>query len=209
MQTDELIEILSQSPCSKVPLPLKVAVTLVLMVNMALTASMLGLRPDLSSVAADLTALHKTVLLLSILLVSVWLLQNVAKPISKDSRLKFLPWIAPVLLGASLGYEWMTHAPQEIMALFSLPNFPVCLKTVSFYGVTGSIFLTWIMRFYAPVDFRKTGMAIGFAAAAAGALGYSIHCPIDSPTFITISYGLPVLAISMVTRFLVPRFIKW
>ncbi len=209
MKTDDLINILSQSPQPKMPLSLKAALALILLASIIATLSVLGLRPDLAHITSDLTALHKTILLASILWVAGWALVNSAKPLPDEKNFKICPWLVLGLFSGSIAFEWLTTPSNEILALFLLPNFKVCLIAVTAYGMAGSIFLTWLMKSYAPAHEKKTGILIGIAAAGAGALGYSIHCPVDSPTFITIAYGLPVLAISAVTGLLAPRFIKW
>lgn len=209
MKTDDLINILSQSPQPKAPLSLKTALVVILVTSVIVTLSVLGLRPDLAYITADLTALHKTILLVSILWFAGWALLNSAKPLPSEKNFKICPWLVLGLFGSSIAFEWLTTPPNEIVALFLLPNFSVCLTAVTIYGTVGAIFLIWLMKSYAPANEKKTAILIGLAAAGAGALGYSIHCPVDSPTFITIAYGLPVLAISAVTGFLAPRFIKW
>ena len=209
MKTDDLINILSQTPQPKTPLSLKTALALVLLGSIIATLSVLGLRPDLAHITADLTALHKTILLASILWIGGWALVNSSKPLPDEKNSAICPWLLVGLFGGSIAFEWHTTPSNEILALFLLPNFSVCLTAVTIYGAVGAVFLTWLMKSYAPAHEKKTGILIGLAAAGAGALGYSIHCPVDSPTFITIAYGLPVLAISAVTGLLAPRFIKW
>jgi hypothetical protein len=209
MKTDDLINILSQSPQPKAPLSLKAALLLVLLGSTIVTLSVLGLRPDLAYITADLTALHKTILLASILWVTGWALINSAKPLSGEKNSKICPWLLVGLFGGSVAFEWLTTPFNEILPLFLLPSFSVCLTAVTLYGAVGAVFLTWLMKSYAPAHEKKTSLLIGLASAGAGALGYSIHCAVDSPTFITIAYGLPVLTISVVTGLLAPRFIKW
>ena len=79
MKTDDLINILSQTPQPKTPLSLKTALALVLLGSIIATLSVLGLRPDLAHITADLTALHKTILLASILWIGGWALVNSSK----------------------------------------------------------------------------------------------------------------------------------
>lgn len=60
-----------------------------------------------------------------------------------------------------------------------------------------------------PASERQAATATGFAAAAAGAVGYSLHCPIDSPTFVVVAYGLPMTWVTLASRLLITRLLRW
>jgi len=209
MKTDELINILAQAPKPKKPISIFVAVILFLGLCLLATSLLMGIRPDLSGHWRDITALYKTMLLFLNLCVVAWALDYAAQPFSERKINKTWPVLLGILFFLSLVLEWHYEAASQILHRLALPNFTVCLRTVTLYGTLGAIFLTWLMHYYAPADERKAATLTGFAAASIGALGYSIHCPIDSPTFILISYGLPILLITLCARFFALRFIRW
>lgn len=209
MKTDELITLLSQAPKPKKPVSLWVAISLFLVVCFTATSLFLGIRSDLSGHWQDITALYKTLLLFLNLCIVAWALDCAAQPYTERKINKTWPILLGLLFLLSLILEWRYEDAQQILHRLALPNFVVCLRTVSLYGTLGAIILTWLMHYYAPANERKAATLTGFAAASIGALGYSIHCPVDSPTFILISYGLPVLLITLCARYFATRFIRW
>lgn len=209
MKTDELINILSQAPKPGKPLSIIMAICLFLIFCFLATSFFLGIRSDLNNHWHDLTALYKTLLLFLNLCIVAWALDCAAQPIAERKINKAWPILLGILFVLSLVLEWHFESAQQILHRLALPNFTVCLRTVTLYGALGAIFLTWLMHYYAPANERKAATLTGLAAASIGALGYSIHCPIDSPTFILISYGLPILLITLCARLLATRFIRW
>jgi hypothetical protein len=207
MNTPDLITLLAQSPLPKKPLSFSLMLFAFLAASIAFTLLILGLRPDLAS--AQLTALHKMILLSAVAWTAGFLLQYFAKPLPCYQRLRIYLWPLILLYLGSIIFEFSTTPLSQIIACFYTVNFPDCLLFVTLYGAIGCWLLVRLMRFYAPYDNKKAGAMIGFAAAATGAVGYSLHCPIDSPVFITIAYGVPILLISVIMRKLGDKFIRW
>lgn len=207
MRTDELIAVLAKAPRPTPPLRWMAALAVLTAAIMALNVAVLGLRPDIA--APPLSMAHKSVLLVALLVVAGHVLARTARPV-ETARLERLPvLVLTVLFAASLIWEWSQVPAAEILHFFALPNFPFCLGAVSIYGAMAAAALTWLMRYYAPADERRAAAAVGFAAAAAGAVGYSVHCPVDSPTFVLIAYGLPVFWVTLAARTAVARHIRW
>jgi hypothetical protein len=209
MNTNDLITILSQAPQSKKPMSFGIALLLLLGGVTIFTFFVLGLRPDLALVTSDVSALHKTILLMATALSAGIFLNTISKPVRHSQSLMFCPWLVLGLFLSSIGIEIATTPIHQIASYFFMVNFPECLFFVTLYGVLGLVLLTWLMKFYAPENIQLSGIAIGLAASATGALGYSIHCPIDSPIFITIAYGMPVLAMGFIGKFIVSRYVRW
>lgn len=207
MQTDDLITLLAQAPPPRKPLSFSWVLLAFLAMITLFTVFALGLRADLT--ANSIKALHKMLLLGAVAWIAGLVLQNAAKPLARPRPLKAYGWLLGAFYAGSIGFELMTTPLTEIAASFYKINFPECLLFVTLYGALGSWLLRWLMGFYAPSDSKKAGMMIGLTAAATGAVGYSLHCPIDSPIFITVAYGLPVLLLSVVMRELAEQFIRW
>jgi hypothetical protein len=209
MDTNDLISILSQSPQPKKPVSFGLVTTLLLTAILAFTIFVLGVRPDLNLSSVHTTAIHKT-LLLGIVAVSIALfLSEVSKPIPRTDRVKPYIWFSIIMFVGSIGYEVVTTPLSQIAEYFTIINFPECLFFVTLYGVLGSLVFFWLMKFYAPKDAKLAGIGIGMAASAVGALGYSLHCPLDSPVFIAVAYGLPTIAMGFVGKFIISRYIEW
>jgi hypothetical protein len=209
-QTDDLIKILSQSPLIQKPFSFGFAVLLLSGVSLAMTFTILGtLRPEIMALAPPVTFFIKTAILCGFAVTAFLYVKQAAKPVPSFPSLGVL-LVMPIILAALVGWEWSQAASmREILSVLLLPNFKACLFFVSVYGLGGIVALTVLMKHYAPADENKAAGWIGFAAATACAVGYSFHCPVDSPTFIAVAYGLPVAALGLVARFIVPKFIRW
>jgi hypothetical protein len=207
MRTDELIAVLAKAPRPKPPLRWAPALAALVAVITAVNVAVLGLRPDIGTLPVSMA--HKSVLLLALLAVAGLMLARASRPVEM-TRLRWLPGLVPAtMFGASLVWEWSRVPPAAILHSFGLPNFPFCLGAVSIYGTAAAAALTWLMRYYAPADESRAATAVGFAAAAAGAVGYSVHCPVDSPTFVLVAYGLPISWVTLAARAVIARRIRW
>jgi hypothetical protein len=205
MRTDELITLLAKTPRPKPPLGWAATLIVLVIAITALNVAILGFRPDIA--ALPLSMALKSALLLGVLALAAMTLARAAQPIATMRRAPVLA--AAAAFAAVLTWEW-SHVPAAvILHSFALPNFPFCLGAVTIYGALASAALTWLMRHYAPADEKQAATALGFAAAATGAVGYSVHCPIDSPTFVVVSYGLPVTWVTLAGRALLARHIRW
>lgn len=207
MRTEDLITLLAQTPPPKPPLRLGRAIAALVVAIALLTLALLGPRHDIA--VPPMSMLHKGILLLSVVLAAASGVISQSVPVAHVSWSKAPITAVGILFSASLLWEWSQVPAAAILHSFTLKNFPFCLGAVSLYGLGAGATLTWLMRFYAPAHTKAAATAIGFAAAAAGALGYSIHCPIDSPTFILIAYGLPIGWVTLAARSLVASYIRW
>jgi hypothetical protein len=209
MKTDELVTILSQDPLAKKP-PMTLATLVILLVALSclLTKFWLGLRPELNAMTITASFCFKTFVLSSLAILSLQALKASSVPLGRFTLKHFGIGLAVFFL-ASLGYEWATKSTGQIGQLFLLPNFKDCLLYVTLYGSGISVAILALIKHAAPLHCERTAGLIGLASACVGALGYSIHCPIDSPTFILIAYGLPQLTLYITTRFLFARFLRW
>lgn len=211
MDTNDLITILSHSAPPRKPMSFA-TVLLILCIGCALmTIAVLGLRPDIGNALVSPAPLFKTLLLVSAVALAGWAVRYGATPLPlpRMSRVRLFVYGFVLLLAGSVLVEWTMVPASRILDQFFTGNFITCVLSILLYGGLGTVALIWLMRFYAPADNRSAATLIGLAAAAAGALGYSIHCPFDSPTFIAVAYGLPVLAVTLTARYYASRFIRW
>lgn len=207
MRMDDLITLLSQTPPRRPPLRWPFAVVAAMAAIMLLNALVLGLRPDIA--ALPFSMVYKSATLLALAAIAGGIIARAARPIAAVGRGVIAMALFGLLVAGSLVWEWSHVAPAVILHSFTLPNFPFCLGAVTIFGAAAACALTNLMRFYAPADEGRAAAAIGFTAAAAGAVGYSIHCPIDSPTFVVVAYGLPIAWVTLASRILIARVIRW
>jgi hypothetical protein len=169
----------------------------------------LGVRPELAAFAPTVSFAFKTGVLGAWAFLVLNGLAAAAVPLGRFT-LKIFAGVFALLFALALAHEWITHSTNEIVRLFYLPNFKDCLRYVFLYGSCLSLILLLVARARsAPVDTKKMAGLIGLAAACIGAVGYSVHCIVDSPTFILVSYGIPMIVLYGATRLLFPRFLEW
>lgn len=66
-----------------------------------------------------------------------------------------------------------------------------------------------MMRGLAPTRLRLAGAAAGFAAGAAGALAYTLHCPETAAPFIALWYVLGMLIPTAAGAITAPALLRW
>lgn len=205
INTNELIGMLARAPRPQ-PLHLGVAALAMVCVGWVLTVLILGLRPDLADV--PLSFLQKTGVLALSAVLACLALQRDAKPLAQEKP-KAAMLVVALAFAAWLVWEWGNFDVHDIAASFFMPNFRFCLGFTTVYGLAAMAGLVCAARNYAPADGKKAATAIGLCASFIAGLGYSIHCPIDSPTFILVAYGLPAIVITLLARKTLPRFLSW
>jgi hypothetical protein len=208
LKTDELITLLAQASAPKRPINLGFLATGVLLISALATLAILGLRPELIVGQPPVSFWIKTALLSAMAIISLRELSSCSKPVA-DKRVAWPILLLAMAATLLIVHEWLTVDVDKILGGFLLPNFRCCLIAVTLYGGLGMVGFTALMRRYAPTDLRRCAGCIGWTAAAVGALGYSIHCPLDSPTFITVAYGLPMVMLWAAGRFILPRHLNW
>jgi hypothetical protein len=84
-----------------------------------------------------------------------------------------------------------------------------CPWLITFQAAPLYIALIWALRGVAPTRLRLAGAAAGFAAGAAGALVYTLHCPELAPPFFAVWYVLGMLIPAGLGACLGPRLLRW
>lgn len=209
MNTDDLIKVLAQAP--RAPQKLRIGSWSIVFIVLAAIATqfMLGLRPEVLALAPSPSLLVKLTVLALLALTAILYLKEQSVPVTHTRYARYMGIAGALLLTGLVAHEWLTVDSDQIEVFFYLRNFPACLFFVMLYGAVGAAALTVHMQASAPADTRRAASAVGFAAAATGAVGYAMHCPIDSPTFIAVAYGIPLVIITLLASVVLPRFLKW
>ncbi|MDE2029482.1 MAG: DUF1109 domain-containing protein [Alphaproteobacteria bacterium] len=208
MKTNDLISILTQAAPPRRPMRLGLAAAIITLLSAVATIIVLGLRPGLAAGHPPASFWMKTLLLGWMAVVSLAALDRASKPLATKRRIWPMAALA-IFAAICVAIEWATVDARTILGGFLLPNFPCCLISVTIYGSAGMAGFVGLIRRYAPADPERCAGLAGLAAAAAAAVGYSIHCPLDSPTFIVVAYGLPMIALWALGRWLLPRKLNW
>jgi hypothetical protein len=102
-----------------------------------------------------------------------------------------------------------TAAPSERGAALlgsSWYRCPLIIPAVALPALAAAL---WTLRGMAPTRLRAAGFAVGLLAGALGTIGYSLHCPEESLTFVAIWYSLGILASGGLGALLGPRALRW
>ena len=198
MATSDLISNLVRDlqPVRPLPLPwVRVAQWgLLAVASMALVMAVMGPRVDfLTAVATPSFQAHSALLLLAAATSAVAALVR-AVPGESLGLWRFAPVAAVLAWAAWLAAELMTFMAggQDIWPIASGVG---CVAKAFAFGVAPGIVLTIMLGRGAPGDARAAMVFAGTAAAAVGALGVEMTCPLISPTHLLLWHAGPVAAI--------------
>lgn len=211
MKTDELIELLAGSaelrprPAPAIALPLMLGV----LSSIVLMMLLLGVRPDLSAVSALPAFWLKVGFVAALTWVGKLAVTRLARP---GATLRWLPLVIGlplVIIWALAAITLLDAAPDQRAQLFWGSTWRACPFLIALLSVPIFAALVKIMRDQAPTRLRLAGAATGFAAGAAAALVYCLHCPEIETPFIGFWYVLGILIPSAIGALLGPRLLRW
>ena len=213
MKTDDLIVMLANGPDVGVaPPPARVTVLPLLcglLASVALMLLLLGVHPNLSG-ELRMPAFWVKLTFSGTLAWAGWL---AAKRLSAPgSRTAALPlWLGgPVLLlWCAAGLVFSQAAPEARPDLFWGSTWRYCPVLIAVLSLPLFAALLHVMRGLAPTRLRLAGAAAGFAAGAAAAVVYCLHCPEMSTVFVGFWYLLGMLGPAALGALIGPRVLAW
>ena len=128
------------------------------------------------------------------------------------ARLSLVPLglALPVIGMWLLAIVVLFHAPaRDRVALILGHTALACPWLITLLAAPLLVALIWALRGVAPTRLRLAGAAAGFAAGAAGALVYTLHCPELAPPFFATWYLLGMLIPAGLGACLGPRLLRW
>ncbi len=197
MATNELIASLVQDlqPVQPLPLPrVRVARwSVVAAGGLAVIAAAIGLRVDLAVAAATASFQAHAALLMVAAVASAAAALTLAMPGEPFAGARrWTPWVAITTWGLWLAGELSVHVAGG-QALWPIPPGMGCVaKAVAFGLAPGAVLIAMLGR-GAPGDTRATMVFAGLAAAAVGAFGVELTCPLTSPAHILLWHAGPVV----------------
>jgi hypothetical protein len=81
----------------------------------------------------------------------------------------------------------------------------LCATAITVLSLPIMVALAVLMRRAAPVRPQQSALACGLAAAASGALIFTICCPMNDPLYVVVWYSLGVAAVASSARWLLPK----
>jgi len=213
MKTDDLITMLSSGPDVGVAArPARVAVLPLLagvLASALLMRLLLGVHPNLAGEML-MPAFWTKLAFSGALAWAGWLAaKRLCLP---GARLASLPlWLcAPVLvLWCAAAALLLQAAPEARAELFWGSTWRYCPLLIATLSLPIFIATLHTMRGLAPTRLRWAGAAAGFAAGAAAAVVYCLHCPELSPVFVGFWYLLGMLAPTALGAAIGPRVLAW
>jgi hypothetical protein len=212
MKTDDLITMLSTGPDVAAPRRTGHNIAMLaagFLLSVGLMRLTLGVLPNLAQ-AAHWPAFWLKVAFVLALLLTGW---NAARRLGvPGARTVTLPMLiaAPLLLMWTVGaISIVLAAPDARPQLFWGQTWRYCPLLIAMLSLPVLAPVLWIMRSMAPTRLRLAGAAAGFAAGAAGATVYCLHCPEMSPGFVGFWYVLGILAPTAIGAVIGRRILAW
>lgn len=215
MTTEDLISALARSPepaHAKSILPkFSIAVTLGLILGIALQTLTLGMRADIEIFAAAVSLKIAFSGLLAIL--AGGFAVRLAKPTAHYDapfrrHLATTALVVAMFVSAGLITLLLTEPSARAMALTG-GKMPWCVVLIPLFGVPTFAFLTALYQEAAPTRLVVSGASIGALSGGIGAMIYATACPIDSVAFVTIWYSVAIAIAALLGALIGPKFLRW
>lgn len=212
MKTDDLIKAIAADAAASMPsVGARMAAALAVGGSMAalLFVLTLGVRPDI------LHALHTwrfdTKLFITLLTFAgaLWATARLIRPDS-DGRLTFVALLLPLLaLAIAMGWELMLSPVATWSTLAVGSNSRLCVVSIIVMSIAPLAALLIALRAGAPRSPGMAGAGAGLVAGGLAATLYAIHCPDDSPMFVTLWYIPAILTITLMGAWAGRRVLRW
>ena len=188
---------------------LLVGTTAGLLVSAALTAAIVGVRPDISQAVGKTMFWAKLAYVLALAALALWASERLARP-AGDARGRIGWLLAPVLALAAAASWQLANAPAGArMPMLMGHSASVCPWLILAFSLPPLVGLVWAVRGLAPTRLGLTGLMVGLAAGGAGAAAYALHCDEMAAPFLVVWYTLGIAAAGFVGWSLGPRVLRW
>lgn len=211
MKTDDLIDMLSSGPDARPRARHTLLPSLLagLLVSAALMQVLLGVRPNLLEELTWPAFWSKLVFSLALATAGWLAVKRLSAPGASTAKLAVY-LIAPVLaIWIAAAVALLDTAPGSRATLFWGSTWRYCPLLIALLSLPIFASLLAVMRKRAPTRLRRAGAAAGFAAGAAAASIYCLHCPELSIVFVGFWYLIGMLVPTLLGAFIGPRVLAW
>ena len=213
MKTDDFISMLASgvTPVDRHALAKRfvVAVLVGLVTATLLVMIVLGVRPDLATVAATPIFWAKIAFPLSLMLGALSVVMRLARPGMTPGSGKLLIVAAIAAVWAGALYVLVAVAPDMRVAVILGKTWRVCALNITLLSIPGFIAVFWALRGLAPTRLKLAGACGGLLAGAMATLAYCLHCPEMEVPFWGAWYLLGMLVPTAIGALLGPRWLHW
>ncbi len=128
---------------------------------------------------------------------------------SARGSLRWLALIIVICVACGLVLSGAPAGMASVIHRLDWRNGVQCASKIVLLSIPPLIALAALGHRGAPTDMRRTPLLIGLAAAAWGAFVFVFACPFNDPLYILVWYGVGCGVVTLVARFLLPRFARW
>jgi len=213
MKTDDFISMLASgvTPVDRHALAKRfvVAVLVGLVTATLLVMIVLGVRPDLATVAATPIFWAKIAFPLSLMIGALSVVMRLARPGMTPGSGKLLIVAAIAAVWAGALYVLVPVAPDMRVAVILGQTWRVCALNITLLSIPGFIAAFWALRGLAPTRLKLAGACGGLLAGAMATLAYCLHCPEMEVPFWGAWYLLGMLVPTAIGALLGPHWLRW
>lgn len=213
MKTDDLITMLASglTPVDRHALTKRfaIAVLIGLVAATSLVMVTLGVRPDLTQVAATPIFWAKIAFPLCLMIGALRLVMRLARPGVTPGSGKWMIVAALAAVWAGALYVLAATAADARLALILGKTWRVCALNITLLSIPGFITVFWALRGLAPTHLRLTGACGGLLAGAMATIAYCLHCPEMDVPFWGVWYLLGMSVPTATGALLGPRWLRW
>lgn len=208
-QTDAFIDRLAALPT---PAPLRPARVIGLalaglVAGLTVLFATLGLRTDLLVALATPIIAAKTLLPLALGLLALSAMFVSTRP---GQRIPLWPLVAPLALALGLvAARALVTAPDQLLTELRGHTLGACLLSITALSLLPLGLGLAALRPGASTRPRLTGALAGLAVGAFAVVGYSLHCPEDSPMFYVTWYGGGIALSTALGAVAGRRLLRW
>lgn len=212
MKTDDLINMLASGDVRPQPIPaarIVTPITLGLLVAIALTATLLGVRDNFLQELTLPAFWVKFVFVIVLASVGVTATRRLSSPGVKADRVPVMLAVPFVIIWGIAAISLITAAPGDRVELFWGETWKVCPFLIAGLSLPIFVAILRVMRDLAPTRLRLAGAAAGLTSGAAAAAVYCLHCPELAAPFVGFWYVLGMLIPTLLGALIGPRVLRW
>lgn len=211
MKTDNLIRALAADTPAAPSIGRTVALGLPVAGALALLAlwATLGLRDDLVGVLRQPVSAMRIVLSGALFLAAIGPALALGRPEGRASVRLWPVASVPILAGGLFLWAWLQVPASERLAAVEGQTLAACLVTIPLLSLLPVAIILWALRRGATTAPALAGTLAGLAGSGLAAAIYALHCTEDSPLFYVTWYGLGIVVVTLVSRFLGKLVLRW
>lgn len=212
MDTNELIRAIA-ADTGRPGMPMRRAWQIAVLAAILLAASaflaMLGPRHDIGEALSTIRFPFKFVITLTLAVSTLALLRALSQPTGAALTRLLLLLLAPALLALAVAAELLVVPPSLWAVRMIGINSLSCLTFIPLIGIAPLAVFLATLRYGAPRRPVIAGAVAGLLAGAVSATFYALHCPDDSPLFVTVWYTAAIAILAAIGAMAARRIAQW